>query len=78
MRADQTLREVEFISDALRIGAGAEILDIACGYGRHAIELVQRGYNVTGLDLSLPLLIRAADESQAARAFRELRARRHA
>jgi SAM-dependent methyltransferase len=64
MRADQTLREVEFISDALRIGAGAEILDIACGYGRHAIELVQRGYNVTGLDLSLPLLIRAADEAQ--------------
>ena len=56
MRADQTLREVEFISDALRLGAGAEILDIACGYGRHAIELVQRGYNVTGLDLSLPLL----------------------
>src|SRR5204862_6427305 len=64
MRADQTLREVEFISDALRVGPGAEILDIACGYGRHAIELVQRGYNVTGLDLSLPLLIRAADEAQ--------------
>jgi len=56
MRADQTLREVEFIADALRVGPGAEILDIACGYGRHAIELVQRGYNVTGLDLSLPLL----------------------
>jgi SAM-dependent methyltransferase len=64
MRADQTLREVEFISDALRIEPGAEILDIACGYGRHAIELVQRGYNVTGLDLSLPLLLRAADESK--------------
>ena len=47
-----------------RLAPGAEILDIACGYGRHAIELVQRGYNVTGLDLSLPLLIRAADESQ--------------
>ena len=64
MRADQTLREVEFISDALRIAPGSEILDIACGYGRHAIELVQRGYNVTGLDLSLPLLLRAADESK--------------
>jgi SAM-dependent methyltransferase len=64
MRADQTLREVEFISDALRVGPAAEILDIGCGYGRHAIELVQRGYNVTGLDLSLPLLIRAADEAQ--------------
>jgi SAM-dependent methyltransferase len=64
MRPDQTLREVEFISDALRVAPGSEILDIACGYGRHAIELVQRGYNVTGLDLSLPLLLRAADESK--------------
>jgi SAM-dependent methyltransferase len=64
MRADQTLREGEFISDTLRLGAGTEVLDVACGYGRHAIELVQRGVNVTGLDLSLPLLIRAADEAQ--------------
>jgi SAM-dependent methyltransferase len=64
MRADQTLREVEFISSALTAAPGSEILDVGCGYGRHAIELVQRGYNVTGLDLSLPLLIRAADEAQ--------------
>ena len=64
MRADQTLREVEFISDTLRLGSGMEVLDVACGYGRHAIELVQRGVAVTGLDLSLPLLIRAADEAQ--------------
>jgi SAM-dependent methyltransferase len=64
MRPDQTLREVEFISDALRLAPGSELLDIACGYGRHAIELVQRGFVVTGLDLSLPLLIRAADEAQ--------------
>ena len=64
LRADQTLREVEFISSALTAEPGSEILDVGCGYGRHAIELVQRGFNVTGLDLSLPLLIRAADEAQ--------------
>jgi SAM-dependent methyltransferase len=64
MRADQTLREVEFISEALRLGPGTEVLDVACGYGRHAIELVQRGIGVTGLAPSLPLLIRAADEAQ--------------
>jgi SAM-dependent methyltransferase len=64
MRAEQTLHEVEFISEALRLSPSAEVLDVACGYGRHAIELVQRGFNVTGLDLSLPLLIRAADEAQ--------------
>src|SRR2546430_17564863 len=64
MSGAQTLREVEFISDALMPAAGVELLDVGCGYGRHAIELVQRGFAVTGLDLSLPLLIRAADEAQ--------------
>jgi SAM-dependent methyltransferase len=64
MTAEQTLREVDFIESSLGIPKGGEVLDVACGYGRHAIELVQRGLAVTGLDLSLPLLIRAADESQ--------------
>ncbi len=64
LRPDQTLREVEFVAAALDCPAGGELLDIGCGYGRHAIELVQRGFSVTGLDLSLPLLIRAADEAQ--------------
>jgi SAM-dependent methyltransferase len=64
MTAEQTLREVAFIREALAPPADGQILDIACGYGRHAIELSQRGLRVTGLDLSLPLLIRAADESQ--------------
>jgi SAM-dependent methyltransferase len=64
MSADQTLREVEFIEASLAVKPGAQVLDIGCGYGRHAIELVQRGLDVTGLDLSLPLLLRAADEAQ--------------
>jgi SAM-dependent methyltransferase len=64
MSADQTLREVEFIEGSLTVPTGGQVLDIGCGYGRHAIELVQRGLDVTGLDLSLPLLIRAADEAQ--------------
>jgi SAM-dependent methyltransferase len=64
MTAEQTLREVSFIKDALSPPPDGHILDVACGYGRHAIELSQRGLRVTGLDLSLPLLIRAADESQ--------------
>jgi SAM-dependent methyltransferase len=64
MTAEQTLREVAFIREALSPPAEAEILDVACGYGRHAIELGQQGLRVTGIDLSLPLLIRAADEAQ--------------
>jgi SAM-dependent methyltransferase len=64
MSADQTLREVEFIEASLGVKPGGLLLDVGCGYGRHAIELVQRGLDVTGLDLSLPLLLRAADEAQ--------------
>ena len=31
---------------------GARLLDLACGKGRHAIYLSQKGYDVTGVDLS--------------------------
>jgi len=30
----------------------ASMLDLACGKGRHAIQLARKGYDVTGLDLS--------------------------
>jgi SAM-dependent methyltransferase len=64
MTPEQTLREVSFIRDALGPPPDGQVLDVGCGYGRHAIELGHRGLRVTGIDLSLPLLIRAADESQ--------------
>lgn len=64
MTPDQTAREVDFIRDALALKPGAEVLDVACGYGRHAVEFAHQGFKVTGLDLSLPLLIKAADQAQ--------------
>jgi SAM-dependent methyltransferase len=64
MTPDQTAREVDFIRDALALKPNSEVLDVACGYGRHAVELAQQGIRVTGLDLSLPLLIKAADHAQ--------------
>lgn len=36
--------------------AQAQILDIGCGTGRHLIPLVQKGYQVTGIDASGPML----------------------
>jgi len=35
------------------------ILDTCCGYGRHSIELAKRGFNVLGVDISLPLIRQA-------------------
>lgn len=36
----------------LNLPAGAEILDLACGKGRHSIYLNSLGFDVTGIDLS--------------------------
>ena len=38
---------------------GQRVLDLACGAGRHAAALERSGARVIGLDLSLPLLLRA-------------------
>ena len=64
MTPEQTAREVKFIREALSPAKGGDVLDIGCGYGRHALELAQQGLRLTGLDLSLPMLIKAADSAQ--------------
>lgn len=56
--------EANFVMESLGVEAGAQILDVGCGYGRHAMELAARGYHLVGLDSSLPLLLRGADEAQ--------------
>lgn len=57
-------RQCDFIEQRLGLAHGATILDVGCGLGLHAIELTRRGFVVVGLDLSLPMLSRAADEAQ--------------
>lgn len=48
--------EVDFLIEVLDLLPGSHILDVGCGTGRHAVELVQRGYRVTGIDLSQGML----------------------
>jgi SAM-dependent methyltransferase len=59
-----TQHEAQFVVDVLGVQPGAQLLDLGCGYGRHAMELAARGFHLVGLDLSLPLLLRGADEAQ--------------
>ncbi|NQT39569.1 MAG: class I SAM-dependent methyltransferase [Planctomycetes bacterium] len=47
-----TVGEVDFVERELEGDRSKRILDIACGTGRHAVELTKRGYQVTGFDLS--------------------------
>jgi SAM-dependent methyltransferase len=58
--AERTAAEVNGVVGQLGLAPGARLLDLCCGQGRHAVPLAQLGYRVTGLDLSRPLLARAA------------------
>ncbi|MFH2054316.1 MAG: class I SAM-dependent methyltransferase [bacterium] len=40
---------------------GQQVLDIACGSGRHLLAFAERGAEVTGIDLSAPLLREAKE-----------------
>jgi SAM-dependent methyltransferase len=51
-----TDQEIEFIEATLNLDAHAKILDLYCGYGRHAIELAKNGYEVTGVDSTADFL----------------------
>jgi SAM-dependent methyltransferase len=49
----KTRREIEFLEFTFRTHAThrvSEVLDVACGNGRHIIELAHKGYRCTGLD----------------------------
>jgi SAM-dependent methyltransferase len=61
-----TAREVDFIESALALPPGGEALDVACGYGRHAIGLARRGYRVTGVDFNPRYLTVAGEDAAAA------------
>jgi SAM-dependent methyltransferase len=64
--AERTPVEVDQLEVLLSLRPPASILDLACGQGRHGIELAGRGYEVTGVDLSRYLLEVAAARAQAA------------
>jgi SAM-dependent methyltransferase len=62
--SDQLDAEVNFIEESLGVERGGALLDLACGTGRHAVDLAKRGYQVVGFDLSLQMLALASDEAQ--------------
>ena len=47
---DLAPEEVDKVLSLVQPPDGAGVLDLACGPGRHSIELARRGYQVTGID----------------------------
>lgn len=68
-----TVGEVDFLLQELDVPPGGSILDVACGTGRHSVELARRGYAVSGVDLSTEMLAKAAAAAAAAKVHVEWR-----
>jgi SAM-dependent methyltransferase len=49
---ERNREEADFIESTLSVSPGSELLDLACGHGRHALLLSKRHYPVTGVDIS--------------------------
>jgi 2-polyprenyl-3-methyl-5-hydroxy-6-metoxy-1,4-benzoquinol methylase len=60
-----TVGECDFIEKEINYDNSLKILDVGCGTGRHAIELSNRGYIVTGIDLSETQLTRARQKAES-------------
>lgn len=63
---ERTCAETEFIAGALDLPRGATVLDLACGFGRHAIGMAKLGYQVTGVDFNPRYLEIAAEAAEKA------------
>jgi len=63
---ERTKREVEFLVKVLELNEPKKILDLACGFGRHAIKLAELGHEVVGVDIMngfLEIAKKRAEES---------------
>jgi len=71
-----TVQEVDHIVGALNLEAGARVLDVGCGPGRHTHELARRGIVVHGIDISETFVALASADAPAGATFERLDARR--
>src|SRR4030095_13727257 len=45
-----TVKEVDFMLSYFNLKPGSKVLDMMCGYGRHALGLARKGMHVTAVD----------------------------
>lgn len=49
---EDTQNQVDFIIRTLELKGNERILDLACGFGRHAFSFARKGFRVTGVDIT--------------------------
>ncbi len=62
--AELTVKEVDFMVPHFNLQPGSQVLDLMCGYGRHALALGRKGINVLAAD-NLPAYIDEVKTSAA-------------
>lgn len=60
-----TLGEIDSLLDLTGLTAGARVLDVGCGPGRHSLELARRGFRVHGVDISETFVGLATEAAEA-------------
>lgn len=50
---ERTAGQVAFLVDVLHLQGHERVLDLACGFGRHALALARLGHPVVGVDITL-------------------------
>lgn len=61
---EDTKRQADFLIEKLGLKGGERILDLACGFGRHSLELARRGFDVTGIDITPDYIHYAAEQAE--------------
>lgn len=64
---EETVAQVDFLISALGLKGGERILDLACGFGRHSLELARRGYDVVGVDITPAYIEYATKQAEGER-----------
>jgi SAM-dependent methyltransferase len=63
---ESTEKDVAFLARQLPLPHYGRLLDLCCGYGRHALRMAERGYQVTGLDRDKEAIAEAERRARAA------------